>query len=139
MASKRRIRTASLLVVAVGSMILAGTAHGASGAKTTSTIAFTDNESLLPVAIPVVSPDDPDTFDGTVSSSTKCKAGRTVKVFKKGAEGAKDTVVGKGTSAADGKWTVAQEDPGTGRYYAWVNAKSGCAAGRSKGIDVTDA
>jgi hypothetical protein len=138
MASIGRIRTASLLVIVAGSLVMTANAQGAA-AKTTTTIVFTDNESLSPVPIPVIAPDDPDTFTGTISSTTACKAARKVKVFKHGKGDAADTFMGKGVSAADGKWTVTKEDPGSGKFYAKVIAKPGCAAGRSKGIKVTDA
>jgi hypothetical protein len=86
--------------------------------KTGVTILFTDNEAS-PIEIPVLIPDDPDTFSGTVTSANgKCEAKRTVTVYKKVA-GGKD-FIGRTTSAENGTWTLAAEDPGTGTYVAEV-------------------
>ncbi|MEX2392963.1 MAG: hypothetical protein WD826_00655 [Actinomycetota bacterium] len=86
--------------------------------KSGVTIAFTDEEAS-PFEIPVLIPDDPDVFSGTVASANpKCEAKRTVTVYKKTGK-AKD-FIGRATTADNGTWSLQAEDPGTGTYVAEV-------------------
>jgi hypothetical protein len=109
-----------LLLVGL-SMVVAVAPQAGSHTKNTKTgvtIAFTEEEPS-PIEIPVLIPDDPDYFSGSVTSANaKCEAKRTVTVYKKIA-GGKD-FIGRATTAENGTWRVDAEDPGTGTYVAEV-------------------
>src|SRR4051812_11847605 len=77
-----KTRVLIMLAATAGTLLLAGAAS-ADGARSDVTLTFTDNEPIGGIAIPVINPDDPDTFSGAVSSKVKdCLANRTVTVYK---------------------------------------------------------
>src|SRR5688572_23190439 len=77
---------------------------------------FTDREPM----IPMVQPDEPDTFSGQlISSSARCESRRAVRVFRRLPGGGKQ-LVGQTTSAANGSWSLNAEDPPDGTYVATV-------------------
>ncbi len=137
-----RGKTAAGLFVVIGSSAVAvpASAHSATY-PTDVAMTFDDREPL----IPVVQPDEPDTFSGQLSSPRdRCEAGRLVRVYRRLPGGGRRAVAST-TSASDGSWSAAAEDPPDGTYFAtvsWILFRADgphchyCASGRSNNLAV---
>ncbi len=131
------VKTVATLFAVIGSLAIASPASAHTATYPTEVeMTFEDREPL----IPVVQPDQPDTFDGQVSSPrARCESGRLVRVFRRLPGGGRQAIA-SATSAPDGTWSAVAEDPPDGTYFAtvtWIFLRTDgghchyCGSGRS--------
>jgi hypothetical protein len=128
----------------IGLMLVSTEADAARRGKrgtTETTATFTDSEPELLLGLIPQGPDPADTFSGQVSSDRAlCVPKRLVAIYKAGAANS----IAHTTTASDGTWSVNEEDPAAGTYYAFVEPRVirrhgkvlRCLSGRSGNMTV---